>query len=751
MSSTPRAVIERLAAPFLEVREKAKAELIAAGTEAVPALLEALAHRDPDVRAGAALVLGAMGVQEAAQRIALLATLDPLPKVRPLALRALVDLAGPSSQPVVAKTFEALLGDADLFVRSLSCKGLGNLGDRGATRLLEPCTRDREPWVREAARAALDSLERPRAIAASSTATEAGGPSDAAGGAAGTDVAPHEGPPPSTIGPSAIAKVETGGAPAALDGASTELVAALRSFDLEAQRRAQAALVRIGSGVVPRVAPLIWDPSSSTARAAMELLGEVGGPEAARQLARRIEDPGVEDGLLAIALHALARICEGAGEEASLAFPVEAIERRLESADPYVRAAAASALVAHGGVDRQLGLEAAFVDEASWVRASACRTLARVASEKDRLLIPLIDEILASRLDPGAQVNLLEALRRILSDPTPEDERHLAAALPLLESPEYAVRAAAASLLSRVARSIDRGRLEALLVVLDETPAESTVDLVAAVARLAPREDPAPVPSLVRLLLGRDPPAMVAAARALASIGGVEAVTALVEAANSRAGRVVAEAAQALAAIDPAARVLAIKRPDARWEVQVRNFCSCGGVLRYVTRGGREELRCPECDLEWAIAETGRLFAADRTPFGLCLCPGCRRKRPLVRRGDSEVIVCPASGAVHVRPFDHPRQLHLLSELPLGACGCCAEPQPLIKIDDEVRCYRSQRRYRAAARGFVLYDENAAGLPPPPPGPTEDEVAAINRALLQGTLGIGLSGVAVDDSDDHDR
>jgi hypothetical protein len=289
-----------------------------------------------------------------------------------------------------------------------------------------------------------------------------------------------------------------------------------------------------------------------------------------------------------------------------------------------------------------------------------------------------------------------------------------------------------------------------LLRLIEERPADSAT-LVRAVGRLGRSGDPQVAATLRRALVGKDRAAAQEAAAALTALGGRDAVDVLVEVANGRGGQSVALAAQALAAMDPRAEVAAVRRPDGRWERIVQHRCTngaCKAVLRWVERDGREELRCPGCDLEHVLSAAGKLFVADRTSFGTCLCPGCKRKQPLVRRGDSEMLVCPTSGVVHIRPFDHPKQVRLLSDLPLGACTCCAEPQPLIRVNDEVRCYRSRNLYRATPRGFEPAAAAGAAV--------GDDVDAINRALLLGTLGIAESGVAApeprrQDDDDERR
>src|SRR5512143_833029 len=100
-------LIQQLAALVPEVRDRARAQLVAGGEASVAPLVEALRSPERDIRAGAALCLGSLRARAAADALAELARSDPDRTVRPLALRALADMAAPDCAPVVK---QALLG-----------------------------------------------------------------------------------------------------------------------------------------------------------------------------------------------------------------------------------------------------------------------------------------------------------------------------------------------------------------------------------------------------------------------------------------------------------------------------------------------------------------------------------------------------------------------------------------------------------------------------------------------------------------
>jgi HEAT repeat protein len=714
MSSTTKHLIETLGAPK-EQREEAQRALIERGKEVVSDLAEAVAkHPERDVRAGAALCLGRMGAVEAAGLLCAVASSDKTDaSLRPLVLRAVCDLAGPDAPEVVKRTLLAHLDAEDIFTRALACTGLGRIGtdqDQECIEALQRAREDPEDWVREAASKALERL--------STTATEP---------------EPDPGPKPPKAQASEQALI-----PAAQALAS--IARQLGSPDLAARRQALATLAERGEEAVQAVKPLLDNRLSPGRIGAIEVLGAVGAPEGIDLLAPLLDEEGASD-LLPAVLHAMARILARNRDRVG-AFPKDQVSVFLDDPDDLVRAAAHAAMVAAGPTERRAAVEACLAgEEDEWVLASLAKTLSEVTGPQDRGVVKQLVDLLARLTEADSQLHLIRALERVLSDPVPDDARLVGSLSYFLHVEDRAVRLAAARLICRVAYDtrVDPATQTGLLDLLPV--AESSPDkllLIRSIGRFARGEDQAAVEAMSGLLHGEDQEVAREAARALAQLGSESAVDLLVGAANSQQGAVVTIAAQQLAAMDPKSRVIGVRRPDGRWERKIQHWCECGGALTWVSRGARQELRCPQCDREFVVSSAGKLFRADRIPLGVCLCQECKRKQPLIRRGDSDTLICPVTGQIHIRPFDHPRQIKLLTELPLGACRCCAEPQPLIRVDEQVICYRTRRQHRAAARGFVLEGEGAgAGAQ------TEGEIAAINQALLEGTIGIGQSGVAV--------
>ncbi|MCA9670950.1 MAG: HEAT repeat domain-containing protein, partial [Myxococcales bacterium] len=118
--------------------QQARAELCALGDEAVDALLAALSSSVREVRGNAALTLGQMRAQRAVDAIGEMARADEDATVRPLAVRALADIADTSAPSRLKVLLIEALGSKDMFCRALACTGLGRVGDehcREALRL----------------------------------------------------------------------------------------------------------------------------------------------------------------------------------------------------------------------------------------------------------------------------------------------------------------------------------------------------------------------------------------------------------------------------------------------------------------------------------------------------------------------------------------------------------------------------------------------------------------------------------------
>ena len=687
MDSAQATLIQQLAAPLQEIRDQARSALVAQGAAAVPALLEALDHPERDARAGAALALGELKTVEALEPLIRTARQDPDPGIRPLALRALLGLAHPGANPALGQALRRHLGDEDQFCRAMACEGLGRLQDKQSRDALSTALQDPEQWVRDVARAALAS-------------TPARG-----------EMVKHD--------------------PAK---AMAQPVRDLQSLDTPVQQRAQQALISQGAAAVQQVASTLISGPDSAKRAAAEVIGAVGDPAGVPLLEQMLDSDDLSSTLQATAMHCLTNIFKRSSPPDN--YSCRRILDLVDSDDMYVRGAALAALISARGESLATALERLMEEDEVWVRQLATKTLAEVLEPADGVVTSRVVDLLGTMTAPAEQVSLLSALGRLLQSPDSESQQVVGAVSFFLEQehPEE-VRREAALLLCRIAETVERPVLWQMMEPLQHEAADRAV-MTAALGRLCPGGDPRAESFLGRVMHEDDLEAAQEAAENLAAMGSKGAVDSLVELANSRQGPIVAVAAQALARVDPRGAVQGARGPDGRWETRLFFWCKCGDQLRWARRDRYEELRCPRCDLEYVLSPADRLMAAAETPFGLCLCGGCERKQPLVRQGESDVLVCPASQKVHIRPFDSPRQVRLLDDLPLGACGCCAEPQPLIRLDDDVVCYRSRQKYRAAARGFERVDQPRA-----PQDPAED-VAAINQALLLGSLGIAESGMA---------
>ena len=704
-------LVEKLSSPLQDQRDRARGALSAAGTVAVPALLIALEHPERDTRAGACLALAEIRDRRAGPALVETSREDEDLSVRQLALRALSEISGPGVDPEIRACLLEHLAHPDMFSRALACKGLGKVADDQARRALEEALNDTEAWVRNAATEAL-------------AAKVLGKPTL------------REGSPASS---------KFAGQALAVRDAVAQLLRDLLSLDAKVQRRAQAGLFQQGPGVIPRLAPIVLGGPVEARRSAVEVLALLGRAEALSPLGILLEDENLPESLRPVVLHAVARIL-AKDPEGDLDATIELVRRHLCHEDQYVRAGAVAALFSAGPGPRQEALTWLLDEEDEpWVMLAACRSLSRAAtlSRGDEDLVPSLLDLLGRAADLETQVCLLEALAREMPRPDPDNQTMVAPVSYFLESEAPDVRRAAARLLIQAAPKVDRPTLKLLVEMVEEKLApDSLTALIDALARLTPSGDPLPVPALERLLYRADLETGRVVVRTLAAIGGRDAVQSLVEAANSQRGPVVAHSAQALAGLDPRSNVVALRAPDGRWRAEERLWCACGGELRWVVRDEREQLRCPQCDTEYLQSMAGKTFAAGKTPFGACLCRACRRKRPLVRRGSGEVLVCPESAQVHVRPYDHPAQLRLEEDLPMGACSCCDEPQPLIRVDSRVVCYRTKEPYQAnPGRGYARAGNDEAA---------RDDVDAINRALLMGTLGLAESGIAADRSGEDD-
>ncbi|MBW2732336.1 MAG: HEAT repeat domain-containing protein [Deltaproteobacteria bacterium] len=685
-------LIDQLGAPLADVQQEAQRALASQGQAAIAPLVRALGNPRREVRVGAMLTLGSMGATAALPALQLLADNDPDVSLRPVALRAISDLAHPKAGRDLKIFLIRKLGDDDHFVRALACRALGRIADSDARKALNLALEDSESWVRDAARQAL-------VLARAHGAARQEGDTD------------NE-------------------SMALVRAPSAEVAAQLRgllSLDVKVQRLAIERLGAIGDDAALHVAPLLYHDVKSTRRAAIETLGSMASALSANHLLDLLADDALEDDLRATTLHTLAHspltgeALEGAARP------------DLKHPDRYVRAAATVCALHGGSHGRALALKTIIDDEDEWVHVTGFQALQDVASAEDRQHRRLLVEALARVVDPVAQGHLLLALRRIFVPPQQGDPSFEGSLRYFLDSKHDLVREAA--LLLSIETTLDSNPMLMARVreALREDPRRGAM-VAASLARVAREDDEGSLDVLAKLL--RDPEdgpenrTQRDAARGLMRIGTEAALELLIACANE-CGEGTCPICKVLETQPAEAELRATREEGQSWRLVVQPRCSaCQVPLVWTDTKVHEELRCPNCQVEYVLGSGQRPIAVDKAPFGLCLC--CKRKRLLVRGGRDQTLVCPETKEVHIRPHDTPHQIHLLCDLPLGACACCAERQPLIKVDEKVLCRRTRREHLPDAHGF--------SLPAPAVGVTTD-IDAINEALLGGTLDIGQSGV----------
>lgn len=164
--------------PALESRrQQVYADLHALGSASVPALARALRDPDPEMRRNVAVALDVIGggwwhFPDGSAKLdlrpalpALLTTLqDPDPGVRAWAAQDISDIGAAAATAV--SRLRAMLRSSDAGSRGSACSALGGIGSpaRDALADLRKALNDSSPEVRQAARAAIVSIERARAL-----------------------------------------------------------------------------------------------------------------------------------------------------------------------------------------------------------------------------------------------------------------------------------------------------------------------------------------------------------------------------------------------------------------------------------------------------------------------------------------------------------------------------------------------------------------------------------------------------------
>jgi len=429
-----------------QARNAAAEALSRIGSPAVKRLAERLGHGDADVRKFAADILGEIGHAEAVEPLAQ-ALDDSDRNVRAAAAEALGKIGGPRAGIALERALKA----DDHLLRVSALDGLSRIGAVPRTETLEPLARDRflrrsvyrllgrqtgdralalllagvaDPGRsnREAALAAIAEqarratgffwgrlvLRARREAAGASVlrtaAREALGRSEAAvveGAILVLGALDDAG--------SAVPIAELGGAEAyrdaarlALAGLGSAAVAPLVEA-LETLRPSALGLAaeilgeQHGPALAGRALQTLDGALPELAVELLELLGEIGGPEAVEGLLAQIDDPLHGDparralaGIAARhgpALRELARALWNAGRTPATLFllgevgeqsDLAQVEQALNETEASMRVAAVRALAARGQASAAEAIASALTDESGEVRAAALRALARL-------------------------------------------------------------------------------------------------------------------------------------------------------------------------------------------------------------------------------------------------------------------------------------------------------------------------------------------------------------------------------------
>lgn len=136
------------------------------------------------------------------------------------------------------------------------------------------------------------------------------------------------------------------------------------------------------------------------------------------------------------------------------------------------------------------------------------------------------------------------------------------------------------------------------------------------------------------------------------------------------------------------------------------------------------------CGASWLEESAGRLLDLAALPFGICGC--CRQPQALVRgeRG----AVCPRSGEEYLLLAGGPTPR--VEAAPYGLCLCCQPAMPLIQQDEGLVCQaKPYHHYQRRDRQPIL-------IAPSAPTPSQAEMlAAIDDALRRNSARLTINGL----------
>lgn len=385
----------RLTSAVRAEREAAEAALIAARTDAIPALLAVL---DYAVRqapgtlpfspvARASLLIGAMGAREAIPTLCRVARGRLNNDDGAFVARALAELLDgrDAFDDDVRAALETLATSSDMYTRAFAAEAFGAVGDQRSKARVQALADDKDAWVKDKATAVLRKLADASAAAAADSFSFA-------------DFA-------------------------ALAQAANDEGGALKPWldDLDDVRRAVRdnainELVKAGRTAVPWLLKKLNQPAPRARIGAATALGRLQPPEAAAALLIAATSGGTsaeERELRPVALRALANCLTGAEE--GLAASILPLAR---DDDRFTRAAA---LLCLGRLSDRRGMKAvvaSILEDDPFVVESAAVALSEGVREEDRDLVRPLLVALAKRPAPKPAVKeaILIALSRIAID-----------------------------------------------------------------------------------------------------------------------------------------------------------------------------------------------------------------------------------------------------------------------------------------------------------------------------------------------
>lgn len=543
-------------------RNAAAEALVLLGRQSVPAVVELLAHPDPDQRKFAADILGPIGHQDAEEAL-VRALEDPDPNVRVSVAEALGQVGGASAP----RALEHVLASADTLLRLSALEALTRLGAPPPLPVL--VTLAREAPLRRAATRTLGLIRQPAALKEIARAL---------------------------LGDARVVRE------AAIAALGLQTRGATPQWCSELEREVAAVLQRDGSMFQWFFLDALELEDLEARRGALFALGLLPSPNDARRIAEAAEDDRLaEDALRALVRKGPAAARSLAGELETLSAPaqlvaaealvqlsepslVPAFETLTRSGEPELQLLAVKALGRSRAPDASQILAGLFSEPA--LAAAAGRALVELARSFPAEVRAALDQSLGDRVTAAGLralaatggADVVKTLRRTSRDP------------------EAQVRAASAEAAGELA---GEGASELLRIALSDENAQ----VRASAARVLGRLPSAEALPLIRLALADSNLEIVAAAiEAAADARAPELTLRLRELAGTKDALTVTRALRTLSQLgelDAATLGSAIRHPEP--EV-VREALIAGATLPEAVGHARELLAHPRWDLRASAA-----------------------------------------------------------------------------------------------------------------------------------------------------